>query len=78
MPTRIWMESVDVFSATVMHILSYCKSIDDATCDGICFEKESGFTSTELLKLNTNFPRTIVEYPDGIDFVRNPKLTSVI
>jgi hypothetical protein len=73
MPTKIWLETIDVFSATIMHVLTGCKASDDCTCDGFCFEKAIGFNATDLLRLHTNCPRTIVQYSDGLDFVRNPK-----
>lgn len=69
MPTKIWLDPVDLFPATMMHLLVGSKASDDCTCDGFCFEKSIGFNSTDLLRLHTNFPRTIVLYVDGLDFV---------
>lgn len=71
--TKVWIEAEDLVLATLA--LNGCgtKMLKDThPYDMYCFKKEIGFNITELNRLYKNFPRTIVAYPDGDDFIRNP------
>ncbi len=71
--TKVWIEAEDLVLATLA--LNGCgtKMLKDThPYDMYCFEKKIGFNITELNRLYKNFPRTIVAYPDGDDFIRNP------
>lgn len=70
--TKIWIHPEDlVLSCFILNGLG-TKMLGTDPYDSYCFEKKIGFNITELNRLYKNFPRTIVGYPEGDDFIRNP------
>lgn len=70
---KVWIEAEDLVLALLALNRHGTKILPDLLpYEMYCIEKEIGFNITELNRLYKNFPRTVVAYPDGDDFIRNP------
>lgn len=74
MITKIWIPTESVFSWVLSNRND--KPNNNCLCDGQCFEKTIGYNVTDLLHLYVTCPMAIVQYPNGLDFVRNPRKVS--
>jgi hypothetical protein len=73
MANKLWITE-DAFSAIVTLSSRGAKVVQDSTCDGICFEKSTGFNVSDLLHVAINHPMSVVSYASGLDFIRDPRI----